>query len=56
MVQIGVNLVVAASGASDQGVCGVSKDASLHADSNDTIGGRVQHRRPEKSPFWFGIV
>ena len=42
-------VVLAALGASDQ-VCEVSTDASLHAESNDTIGRCVRHRRPEKSP------
>ena len=51
-----VNKVSAASGASEHIVCGVSIDASLHGGSNDTIGGRVRHRRPEISPVWFGIV
>ena len=51
-----VNKVSAASGASEHIVCGVSIDGSLHGGSNDTIGGRVRHRRPEKSPVWFGCM
>ena len=51
-----VNKVSAASGASEHIVCGVSIDASLQGGSNDTIGGRVRHPRPEKSPVWFGCM
>jgi hypothetical protein len=27
-------------------------DATFHGGSNDTIGGRVRHRRPEISPIF----
>jgi hypothetical protein len=42
-------LVLAALGASDQDVWGVN---GFHGGSNDTIGGRVQHRRPEILPIF----
>jgi hypothetical protein len=32
-------------------VCEVSMDASFHGSSNETIGGRVRLRQPEKSLF-----
>jgi hypothetical protein len=28
-------------------------DATFHGGSNDTVGGRVKHRRPEISPIFF---
>jgi hypothetical protein len=36
-------------------VCGVSIDASLHGGSNDTIGSRVRHRRPEILRFFIRL-
>jgi hypothetical protein len=33
-------------------MCGVFMDATFHGGSNDTIGGRVRHRRPEISPIF----
>jgi hypothetical protein len=33
-------------------MCGVPMDANFHGGSNDTIGGRVRHRRPEISPIF----
>ncbi len=33
-------------------MCGVFMDATFHGGSNDTIGGRVRHRRPQISPIF----
>ena len=41
-------MVLGASGVSDQGVVGYI-DAYFHGGFNETIGGRVRHRRPELS-------
>ncbi len=37
-------------------VCELSMDGPFYGSSNDTIGGHVQLRRPEISPFWFEVV
>jgi hypothetical protein len=44
-------VVLATSGALIK-MCGVPMDATFHGGSNDTIGGRVRHRRPDILPIF----